>query len=289
MSNNSGAHPNRVRFSHVLVKKKFNTVELDLNAYFVLFCVSSLVSTWQQMSSLKVSSGSSSSSGSINRRSFSRRRFGQQGRQWQRGKRSIFLVDHDQLVVAHVSLDHFGSRLRFTPVAATAGGRFAEGQFGRETFQFQVQVELTELIVDQDGLIDTFERNQIRIQHFLDGPLVHLVPVDEILRLADVVQPGWIRTSLGPDHIVRAAIPNHLAGIALFNAVALGRIIRLQKARIKAGKTGLVHVVAVVPQHGERLGSAAASAGVPHLDPLVQVQLEVVVHVRGYRRAGLFR
>lgn len=248
---------------------------------YVLICVSFLVLTWQQMSALKVKGSSSGS----NRWSFGRRRFGQQGRQRQRGKRCIFLVDHDQLVVAHVSLDHFGSRLRLTAVAATAGGRLAEGEFGREPFQFQVQVELAELIVDQDGLIHTLEGDQVCIQHFLDGPLVHLVPVDEILRLADVVQPGWIRTSLGPDHVMRTAVPNHLAGIALFNAVTLGRIVRLQKARIKAGKAGLVHVVAVVPQYRERLGFAT---WIPHLDPF-QLQLEVVVHVRGYRRVCLFR
>ena len=69
-----------------------------------------------------------------------------------RWKRCILLVDHHQLAVLHVALVHFGFVLGVAVVAAAAGGRLAQRQLRRQALQLEIQVQLTQLIVYQDGL-----------------------------------------------------------------------------------------------------------------------------------------
>lgn len=151
-------------------------------------------------------------------------------------------------------------------------------------------------------LADFFQRQIIRIQQLLERPFVNLIPIDEILCLADVIEPGRIGAPLGtagPHQrartvarptpiaapvtrsliagpvaiqvhpvgggrgIIRTTLPAHLARLfPLRTVLSLGRVVRLEEARVEAGKAGLVHIVADLAQSDDAATATTSSIAI---------------------------
>uniref|UniRef100_A0A182QF44 Uncharacterized protein n=1 Tax=Anopheles farauti TaxID=69004 RepID=A0A182QF44_9DIPT len=120
-------------------------------------------------------------------------------------------------------------------------------------FQLEIEVQLAQLIVHQNGL----RRQIVGIQQFLERTLVYLVPIDEIFRLAHVVEPGRVRAALGPASATDVTRAYHRAHTVARAALSLRLLVRILTGGPTAATTA--HLLAVHAIKLEKLDSSISS------------------------------